>query len=144
MNLYYRHSWIFIVDYHAQDPEKDNKCDAEYGVDCPRKSLPEPEKNVKNSAPEMESCWYYWYTILYYYYYCNTLIYYTMGRIYWYTILYYSYTILFYTIHILYNTTESSFRSSSLPSRRNCSSLSVASFHPKRSCNGRKYSDKNI
>ena len=66
MNLYYRHSWIFIVDYHAQDPEKDNKCDAEYGVDCPRKSLPEPEKNVKNSAPEMESCWYYWYTILYY------------------------------------------------------------------------------
>ena len=66
MNLYYRHSWIFIVDYHAQDPEKDNKCDAEYWVDCPRKSLPEPEQNVKKCAPEMESCWYYWYTILYY------------------------------------------------------------------------------
>ena len=46
MNLYYRHSWIFIVDYHAQDPEKDNKCDAEYGVDCPRKSLPEPDQNL--------------------------------------------------------------------------------------------------
>ena len=95
MNLYYRHSWIFIVDYHAQDPEKDNKCDAEYWVDCPRKSLPEPEQNVKNSAPEMESCWYYWYTITILLQYFNILYY-------WKDILvYYSYTILFYTIHIL-------------------------------------------
>ena len=76
MNLYYRHSWIFIVDYHAQDPEKDNKCDAEYWVDCPRKSLPEPEQNVKNIL-------YYWKDILVYY---TTLFVYN-------TILYYSYTI---------------------------------------------------
>ena len=35
--------WFFIVDNHAQDPEKNDESDAEYWVDGPGKSLPETE-----------------------------------------------------------------------------------------------------
>ena len=40
---FFTYLWFFIVDNHAQDPEKNDESDAEYWVDGPGKSLPETE-----------------------------------------------------------------------------------------------------